>query len=330
MNAPMTAADVDAQAELEIAAFEAGETAAAAAAATTTVQPDAPEPQAAQPADTQQPNTATQASNTEQKPEGAQLQGEQQQGEQPATEQTKPEDLQALAEIAQGNAKPADPLQLLQFRGEAPQDYKSQRAALMSEKAQAMKKLMEGEIDPDAHAAIEADVLDKLEDLTAARIRAETLASATAQVQEISQQQVINNLVAKAKAAGEVDYAADATARVQWDAALSALQADPGNAQKPFAELADMAHKTVALLRGVAKPQQTPPSQTATQQAAAPKPAPTRTPPETPVTLSGLPNAGSAGEQTVDAVLSNLTGPEFEAAFDALPDAKKQQFFKQR
>lgn len=325
----MTAADVDAQAELEIAAFEVGAT-AAAAAATTTVQPDAPELQAEQPADTQQPDATTQTGDTEQKPEGTQPQGEQQQGEQPAAEPTKPEDLQALAEIAQGDAKPADPLQLLQFKGEAPQDYKAQKAALMAQESTAFKQLMDGTIDADAYAAIKAEVSDKLEDLTAARIRAETLASATAQVQEISQQQVINNLVAKAKAAGEVDYQADATARVQWDAALSALQADPSNAQKPFAELAEMAHKTVALLRGVAKPQQTPPPQTATQQAAAPKPAPTRTPPETPVTLSGLPNAGSASEQTVDAVLSSLSGPEFEAAFDALPDAKKQQFFKQR
>lgn len=234
------------------------------------------------------------------------------------------DDIEALAEIANGKPE-SDPLSLLSFKSEAPQDYKAQRAALMSEKAQAMKKLMEGEIDADAYAAIEADVSDKLEDLAAARIRAETLAEANQQVQAQTQQAVITSLIARAKADG-VDYTKELGAVKQFDVALAAVSADPDNANKPFAELAELAHRTVAALRGVVLKQQ-PQSASKTVSPEAPDRRPKV---QVPPTLRNVPSASTPNANGgINEQLAHLKGQDFEAAFARLSPAQRAQLLEE-
>jgi uncharacterized protein YciU (UPF0263 family) len=224
-------------------------------------------------------------------------------------------DLAVLQEIA--NPKTIEPADPLQFNAQVPDDYKATRAALLAEKSEAMEKLMDGQIDAKEYAAIEARVMDGLEDLSAQRIRAETLIEANAQTAAQAQQVEISALIVRAK--DEVPYATDAKAQKQFDMALSMQMADPDNAGKPFAHAVNEAHKVVMALRGVAPKPNTPNTQST----------PDRKVPETPVTLSGLPNAGGSGERSVTQVLAGLSGPDFDKAFDALPKDQQQKYLKQ-
>ena len=68
--------------------------------------------------------------------------------------------------------------QIPTYQTELPADYQAQRGVLLKEKALAMKKLIDGELDLEAFSVIESRVSNALEDLTAQRIRSETLSEA--------------------------------------------------------------------------------------------------------------------------------------------------------
>lgn len=216
------------------------------------------------------------------------------------------------AEAEQAEAKPAaaspEAAELPTYKAEVPQDYKAQRAELMKAKADAMKQLMDGEIDAEAYAAEDARVSEALEDLAAARIRAETLQEANAQSQQAYQARAIQRLIANAKA--EVDYAADATAQKQFDTSLQVLAAQPDNAGKDFADLIEDAHKMVKAMRGV----QTVGKASATER----KPAG-----DAPVTLRGVPSASTPNTGGVIEQIARLKGPAYEAAYAKLTPAQQ-------
>ena len=202
----------------------------------------------------------------------------------------------------------ADPLQ---FNVQAPSDYKATRAALLAERAEALEKMMGGEMEAKEYAAIEARVMDGLEDLSAQRIRAETLLEANAQSLAQVQQAAISALIVKAK--DDVPYATDAKAQRQFDMALNAVTTDPDNAGKPFAHLVNEAHKVVMALRGVqAKP------------ATAAAPAPRKPEGAAPVTLRSIPAAATpnTGGSITDQ-LARLSGQEYEAACAKLTPAQR-------
>lgn len=234
----------------------------------------------------------------------------------PAEPRTEAIDKDALNEITN---PAADPLNILNFTAEVPQDYKTQRQTLMKEKAEAMGKLMDGEMDASEYAAIETRVADALEELTAARIRAETLQEATIQSQARYQQQQISNIAQQAKKSGELDYMADKTAQAQFDIALQGLKAIPENANKDFSELAKDAHNAVLAMRGIAK-------KSATSTEASNAQPPERKPDgQPPVTLRNLPNAAQSntGGNVIDG-LARLKGEEYESAFAKLTPAQKR------
>lgn len=216
------------------------------------------------------------------------------------------------AEQAEADPSPAaastEAAELPTYKAEVPQDYKAQRAELMKAKADAMKQLMDGEIDAEAFAAEDMRVAEALEDLAAARIRAETLQEANAQSQQAYQARAIQRLIANAKS--EVDYAADATAQKQFDTSLQVLAAQPDNAGKDFADLIEDAHKMVKAMRGIAQ---------------APKePAADRRPAgDVPVTLRSLPSASTPNTGGVIEQIGRLKGPAYEAAFAKLTPAQQ-------
>jgi hypothetical protein len=201
------------------------------------------------------------------------------------------------------------------YKTDMPADYKEQRNGLVKEKAVLMKQLMDGEVDADEFAASESRISDALEDLTAQRIRAETLQEANVQTQATYQQREIQKLIRTTKA--EVDYTTDAKAQRQFDMALGAVGQDPDNAGKDYAELLTEAHKVVMALRGV-----TP----APAKASAPRP--NRQAPQPPQTLSGLPTAASSETKSVERTLGELSGDELERAFDALPKGELARLLK--
>lgn len=240
-------------------------------------------------------------------PEAAPEAAAEPEAEQAAADAPAAEEEQAEADPAPAAAS-TEAAELPTYKAEVPQDYKAQRAELMKAKAEAMKKLMDGEIDADTYAAEDARVSDALEDLAAARIRAETLQEANAQSQQAYQARAIQRLIANTKS--EVDYAADATAQKQFDTSLQVLAAQPDNAGKDFADLIEDAHKMVKAMRGV----QTPPK----------APAADRRPAgDVPVTLRSLPSASTPNTGGVIEQIGRLKGPAYEAAFDKLTPAQK-------
>lgn len=214
------------------------------------------------------------------------------------------------------------------FQGKAPDNYAQVRQELLAKKAEAFKKLMDGEMEADDYAQLEAEVLTQLDDLNAARIRAETLNEANQQTQLALQQREISRIIKTAKKAGEVDYLADTTAQVQFDAMLSALSAVPANASRDFAELVDEAHRAVLALRGVTPKAATPspvaPSPTAPAAAKPPAAAPTG-----PRTLAGLPNAAPAVvADDLEAKLATLEGEDAERFLASLPPQQVERLLR--
>lgn len=204
-----------------------------------------------------------------------------------------------------------DTEQPMQYQTEIPADHKDKRAELVKAKADAMRKLLNGEVDADEFAAEDARISGELEELSAARIRAETLQDANRQASVLYQQQALKRLVAKVK--GDVDYAADESARKQFDTALKVLAADGDG--RDFAELIDEAHAIVSARRGIA---------TSKKSAAETPAAPTRKPDGTPpVTLRGIPSASTPNTGSVVDQLARLKGPAYEAAYARLTPAQK-------
>lgn len=208
--------------------------------------------------------------------------------------------------------------QPVQFAARVPDDYAAKRQALITQKAQAMAKLMAGEMEADEYTAIDVAVSTGLEDLAAARIRAETLIDANAQSQQRFQQMELQKMISRTKS--EVDYAKDAKARKQFDTALHVISSDADNAGMSFAEMIDAAHQSVASVRNVtAKP---------AEKVEAAKPPPDRTPPKPPVTLAGLPSAAMPGSKSASQVLASLSGDDFERAYDALSAEERARLLR--
>ena len=204
------------------------------------------------------------------------------------------------------------------YQAAIPEDYKAQRTDLLKAKAEAMKKLMDGEIGAEEFAAEESRISDALEDLTAQRIRAETLIEANQQTQAAHQQRAIQRLIQQSKT--QVDYAADAKAQRQFDTALQSISADPDNSWRDFAELIQEAHRVVLALRGI------PVTQGAAVASALLTKAADRQPEgKPPVTLRNIPAASTpnANGDMLDQ-LSRLSGPAYEEAFARLSPAQKR------
>lgn len=192
------------------------------------------------------------------------------------------------------------------YKTDIPADYKVQRSELVKEKAGLMKKLMDGEIDADEFAMHESRISDSLEDLTAQRIRAETLQEANQQSQAMYQQREIQRLIAKSK---EVDYKTDTKAQKQFDMALQAIASDTDNAGKDYADILADAHKVVLALRGITTPGQ-----------AVEKAIKSRIPEgKPPVTLRNLPAASTpnANGGVLDQI-GRLSGQAYQDAFAKL------------
>lgn len=235
------------------------------------------------------------------------------------TQETEVVDPEPEAEPAKQEEKPADPEPARAdqaptiYQTQQLTDYKAQRAELLKEKAGLMKKLIDGEIDADDFSANDARISDTLEDLTAQRIRAETLQEANVQSQAQYHRKEIQKLIAKSKA--EIDYATDEKARKQFDIALQAVAADSDNAGKDYSEIISEAHKVVLALRGVTSKGQVV-EQAIKSRIPEGKP---------PVTLRSIPTAATANANgnMLDQI-GRLTGQAYQDAFAKLSPTQRR------
>lgn len=219
----------------------------------------------------------------------------------------------------------ADPLGINQpaptaYKAEIPADLEAKRDTLMTEKAEALEKLMSGEIDAKQYATTEAKVQRELSALDRTIATAETLAAINAQSSGQYEGQVIAQIVENTK--GVLDYTKDATAQKQFDAVMAGLRADPANATKNFGALAAEANKAVLAIRGLSLPG----TEAPTRDAGAKTTTPPARPPagKLPPSLRNLPAAatphtgGGVAEQ-----MANLKGTAFEDSFAKLSPAQQ-------
>jgi hypothetical protein len=199
-------------------------------------------------------------------------------------------------------------------------DFKAQRETLRAEKRDLAKQWSDGTLsDEDYHAKVDS-VDDKMATLLTEQTRADTLREVNeqntrraAEAAEAAELQALQTLAKASKAAGQIDYGADAAAASQFDMLFSATKADPANAKLTPAALADKAHKAVLALRGI--------STAAPAPAPAPKPAAAPAAPRNvPPSIGGLPNAAaSVVQDDMLAQFNKLSGTDAEEFQARLP-----------
>lgn len=230
-----------------------------------------------------------------------------------AGEAQDPVNTEALAEIA----NPPAVLQPAVYRTDVPADLEARREALVTAKAEALEKMMGGEMTATEFAREEAKLSAEMESLVLARAQAITLAEVNRQTTEGYQRGVLQSLIASVKS--EVDYQSSQEDRDRFDTAISLVAREPRFANKDFSVIAAEAHKLV--LKTTDRQPKAPAVGSKTT-------APDRTPPKPPVTLSGLPTAAASGVRSVAEVAGRLSGDELEKAFDSLSDADLQKLLR--
>lgn len=214
-----------------------------------------------------------------------------------------PEQLAAVADEAETEAAPDLP----RFKAQSPAEYAQARSDLLAKRAKAFKEYADGIIEPEEYSRIDGEVFDALEALTVQR----TLHEANTQREANTQEQVLDTIMAAAKAQG-VDYTADAQAAKRFDLEMTLLAGD--GVKRTYAEAAAQAHKNVLAVRGIKAP------------AAAADPAKPRANGKPPLTLrnapsAAVPNAGGGWQEQ----LGKLSGTEYEDAFSRLTPAQQAQ-----
>ncbi len=199
-------------------------------------------------------------------------------------------------------------------------DFKAQRETLRAEKRDLAKLWSDGVLSDEDYHAKPDEVDDKMATLLTEQTRADTLrevneqnARRVAEAAEAAELQALQTLAKASKAAGQIDYGADAAAASQFDMLFSATKADPANAKLTPAALADKAHKAVLALRGI--------STAAPAPAPAPKPAAAPAAPRNvPPSIGGLPNAAaSVVQDDMLAQFNKLSGVDAEEFLARLP-----------
>lgn len=214
----------------------------------------------------------------------------------------------------------ADPTPMPVYEVPQASDIETQRKALRDQQKQVEKDWAAGNLSDDER-------IDKLDALTAQRdallaqeIEARTISRLNADGERQSQQRVLDTLAVSSARAGEIDYLKDPTASAAFNAMLEAVKADPANAGKPYAEIAEKTHDALCAVRGITR------KAPAAAPAPAAQPAKDRTTPPIPTTLRGLPNASTpntGGDWKDD--MAKLSGAEWEEAFAKLPQARKDE-----
>ena len=222
---------------------------------------------------------------------------------------------QAAAEGEGAQAKPAekDDLEAIVAEAEqrpdqAPQpeakqyaipegDHDAKLADLKTRQQTLSKSWADGTTDDEAYST----QMQALQDERDAIVRAQATADALKQIneqhardaeqkREAELNTAVVALIEKSKAQGSpINYNTDTDAQAEFDRFFDALLGMPKHANKPAAEIAALAHKSVLTVRGI--PVAAPAAASATAAApAAPKPV-------GPMTLSGIPDAGKIGLQ---------------------------------
>jgi hypothetical protein len=233
-----------------------------------------------------------------------------------STTESTPEDKQqteaATNKEAPPNQEPSPEFQPV-YVAPAVENFDERMTALNATKAEAFKKMMDGEISAEEYADVERKYLDERDALRSAQERHITSKQMQEQTAQQRWQWEVENFKKHALKNDGVDYVKDDKMNNALDRWVKVLANDPENANQPGEWFLQEAHKHVKQQYGLGKQEQKPD----------PKP---RTPDlkNIPPTLGRLPSAdeGDAGKNEF-AHLDKLDGMDLEKALAKMP--KEQQ-----
>lgn len=201
-----------------------------------------------------------------------------------------------------------------------PATFDATRTELLAKKADAMKQLIEGIMEPDEFAKIDGEVTLGLEQLT----KNITLHDMNMQAETKRQTDTLAAIRDSATKVG-IDYA-DAGIAALFDAKLRTVATQPDMQGKSASELYQATHKEVLKLFGkdVAA---TPAPAPAPAAAAAPTPAPK---PTIPPTLGAMPNAApvNVGQDLTNTIMSMDNPDDAEAMMSRMPPSQRESVLR--
>lgn len=212
-------------------------------------------------------------------------------------------------------------------------DFAAERKTLRESRKEIQAKWEQGELTDEELQTQQDAVDDKLEALTAEKVRAETLTTINEQNKreakakidaEFSAATTATIKAAMGSTTARVDYIKDKVAQRQFDMALDMLQADPENASKTPAQLVQQAHRSVLAVRGLPTGEQVKkPTNTQASASTPPKPR------DVPVTLAGLPNASQVPlEDETLTQAARLSGEDLEQFMARLSPAQQAKLMR--
>lgn len=245
----------------------------------------------------------------------------------------------APASDAQTEPEPAserDRPHLQTYHADKVEDIDAQLKAIASEKATALKKLADGEIEATEYADIEHRLSTQQSDLVSKKTRAELSVEFNEQAQRSLLQHERSRFLRAAQKADGVDYK-DAKLAATFDRALALVCSDPEFAGRGYDEidtLFDRAHTMVMAMIGHKKPEAParPAGEAQSQQlgsrATAAQQRPEK-PREVPSTLSGLPTAAPATvEDATMEKIRTLEGDDLERFIAGLPKGEHERLLR--
>lgn len=222
-------------------------------------------------------------------------------------------------------AKGDDPIT---FTAEAPEDAAEKITALRAEKAAAFKKLMDGELEPEAYSAIEDKVLGQISEIERELTTAKVAADFTVQQAERAYRNTVSTVLDAAKKNEGIDYHAPENKHLHeaLDRTVKWLANDPANADKPAQWFIEEAHSLVKSRFNLGKsatPQATQaPAASGKQTNAGKAPNLSGLPP----TVRNVPAAADSDDGGEFAHLSGLTGMALERAVAKMSPEQQQRW----
>jgi hypothetical protein len=274
--------------------------------------------------------------------EKIELPDEEEEGDEPAEDAEEPAEEEAPAEEApaatpaeaepepEPEAAPAQvaPVQEVGYQVPAVEGYDEKMAALAAERADAMAKLLDGELTAAEYAAVDARTLSEREALTSQQNRHQIAAEMEQQRAVNDWNRSINAVREQAKAEG-IDYTPGTKEAAGWDRWVRQLGADPENNDKPGEWFLKEAHRLNSMQYNPQKSVPKVESAPAADKKPAPKP---RTPDlsNIPPTLGSAPAASavSEGDGGEFAHLANLKGIALERALARMTPDQEARYLE--
>lgn len=229
------------------------------------------------------------------------------------TPTTQPDDESPQEDAPQLEFKPS-------YQASLPDDFADQVKAVDDEFKGLVREFKEGNLEVEDYESRMADIYQRRDTLTQAKITADVFLQLNAQNEQQSRAWTADQFAAKVKS--EIDYQSDPEKVADFAAFAQKIESSPANANKPFEWVLQEAHKRVKVLYDI--PVAAPTQKTLQEVKASRKP-----PVSVPQTLANVPGADGPGDVSGEFVdLDGMDGMDYETAIAKMTPAQRERYLK--